>query len=67
MPVSDKNQRISVTLSRELLAQIRQLAEAEHRSISSQIAYELSKVLAERTLREGAAGGDEPDAGENEP
>ena len=52
MPVSDKNQRVSVTLSREMLEQIRQLAEAEHRTLSSQIAYELSKVLAERTLRE---------------
>ncbi len=55
MPVSDKNQRVSVTLTREMVEQLRELAEAEHRTISSQIAYELSKVLGERTLREREA------------
>ena len=59
MPVSDENTRVSVTISKEMLTRIKALAKEEHRTVSSQIAYELSKALQERLLREGSVEPDE--------
>jgi hypothetical protein len=48
VPISDKNARAVITISKELKAALEEIAERENRSLSGQIVYILKEYIREK-------------------